>query len=110
MPNKVSVDTKFKDNTGKWLKITQEQYNQAVAKMSKSIKNLASVLAPVDSGDLRESGKISQTGSSATITFGGGSVKYARLRHYVNNKNPQTKYYLERAGDAVTKKGIQPYL
>lgn len=105
----------FKDKTGEWIRTTTEKLDVALKSMGESIKNTATMLAPVDSGDLRSTGRVEMTGENEVkITFGGTAngvnVKYARRRHYENNKNPQTKYYLQRAGNQVSKKGIKPYL
>lgn len=63
--------------------------------------------APVDKGSLKKSGRIENIKNGYSIAFGGGSVRYAKRRHYENRKNPQTLHYLERAGDNNTKNLIQ---
>ncbi len=107
----MSLSVKFIDKSSEFIKSQEKDYSSATSRMCNSIVQLARILAPVDNGDLRDSGKVvkdSNNGSSAV--FGGGKVKYARRRHYENRKNPQTLLYLERAGDAVAKKGIKNYL
>lgn len=114
----MSSEIIFKDNTGAWIKTTTEKLDDSVGFMATSIKNLATILAPIGTfpedkspGKLKASGRVNKLNEAEyEVTFGGGNVPYARLRHYVNNRNPQTKLYLERAGEQITKKGIKPYL
>ena len=55
-------------------------------------------------GALRRSGRITGSGYSWYITFGGGQVPYARRREFENNLHPETKYWLKRAGETVSAK------
>lgn len=80
--------------------------------MQKSLLELATTihrdagnLAPRDTGNLIASGRIEPVSGELgyRVTFGGGSVKYARRRHYENRKNPQTLHYLQKAGDKNSK-------
>lgn len=59
------------------------------------------ILAPRDTAALVNSGRIDPIVDGYKITFGSPRVPYARRRHFENNKNPQTKGYLAKAGDAV---------
>lgn len=74
-----------------------------LAEMATDIHRRAVILAPVETGALRNSGKVEKSGSQEyTISFGnGGRVPYARRRHFENKKNPQTLGYLSRAADSV---------
>lgn len=61
-------------------------------------------IAPVQTGNLVSSGRIEpivEIGDSlkGSVVFGSEQVPYAKKRHYENKKNPQTKGYLEKAGD-----------
>jgi hypothetical protein len=47
--------------------------------------------------------------ASYIVHYGDARVPYARRRHLENKKNPQTKYYLQNAGDRVAKQGIQRF-
>lgn len=59
------------------------------------IKNRAIILAPKDSGDLRQSARVDTKGSSAVyVSF---NTPYAKLRHYVNNLHPSTRLYLNNS-------------
>lgn len=79
----------------------------ALGIMGRRILHLAQAYAPVDTGALRADGRVvREQEGTITVAFGGLEVPYARRRHYENNKNPQTKYYLERAGDQIAKQGI----
>lgn len=110
---KPAVKVKFKDNSAQFIDDENKRLSSATEKMCQSVRQLAQILAPVDTGDLRASGRVEREGEVGhSAVFGGQSVKvpYARRRHYENYKNPQTLRYLERAGDAVVKKGIESYL
>lgn len=79
----------------------------ALGIMGRRILHLAQAYAPVDTGALRGDGRVNrEQEGTITVAFGGLDVPYARRRHYENNKNPQTKYYLERAGNQIAKQGI----
>lgn len=100
----------FKDNSAKVLQEEEQRINEALSRMGGSILNLAQMYAPVLTGALRADGRVVKEPNSVTVRFGGFSVPYARRRHYENNKHPDTKYYLERAGNQVAQKGVQFYL
>lgn len=107
----MSLSVKFIDKSSEFIKKEEKNYASATSRMCNSIVQLARLLAPVDTGDLRASGKVEKFGNNgSSAVFGGGKVKYARRRHYENRKNPQTLRYLERAGNSVSKKGIKNYL
>lgn len=101
---------KFTDNSAKVLQEENERINSALAKMGQSILNKAQLYAPVDTGALRADGRVIKEPDSVSVVFGGFSVPYARRRHYENNLHPDTKLYLERAGNQVAKQGVQSYL
>lgn len=110
---RTAVKVKFKDNSGKFIESETQKLSSATEKMCQSVRQLAQILAPVDTGDLRASGRVEREGEVGhSVVFGGQNVKvpYAKRRHYENRKNPQTLRYLERAGEAVVKKGIKSYL
>lgn len=81
-----------------------------VLDMVTDIHRVSSVLAPKDKRNLVNSARIKREGvAHYKVIFGGGSVPYARRRHFENEKNPQTLHYLERAGDS-TARNIRRYL
>lgn len=105
-----TTTVKFTDYSAKVIKEEEGNINQALAKMGNSIKNYAQLYAPVDTGALRDDARVINEPYSVTVRFGGFSVPYARRRHYENNLHPDTKRYLERAGNQVAKLGVQYYL
>lgn len=105
-----TTTVKITDRSDILLKQENERINNALLKMGASILNRAKMYAPVDTGALVADGRIVRHDGSVSVVFGGFSVPYARRRHYENNLHPNTKYYLERAGDQVAKQGVQFYL
>lgn len=107
-----TVKFKFTDNSALFIDSEKEKLNNATSKMCSDIITLAQILAPVDTGDLRASGRVEPEKNGNSAVFGGAlvDVPYARRRHYENRKNPQTLRYLERAGDSISKKGIKGYI
>ena len=91
-----------------WTPDTIRKLDVAVLSLSTRIHRDASMYAPRLTGNLIASGRIQRndTGSYSVI-FGGGSVRYARRRHYENRKHPSTLRYLERAGDENSRRFIQ---
>ena len=86
-----------------WTHEIASQLKDGLNRMGTEILNEARLNAPVRSGDLRKSGTLTIDGTTARVRFGNVDVPYARMRHYVNNLHPDTKYYLQRAGDSVTR-------
>lgn len=87
-----------------------EKINEALSKMGYSILNRAKMYAPVLTGALVRDGRVIESDGSVIVAFGGLNVPYARRRHYENNLHPDTRRYLERAGNEAVKQGIQFYL
>lgn len=84
------------------MKIAQEM-KAGLLEMATDIRTKAVILAPRETGALANSGVVEPVLEGYRIKFGSGSVPYARRRHYENNKNPQTKGYLAKAGDGVAR-------
>ena len=101
---------KFVDNSPAVLREETSKINNALAKMGDSILNRAQLYAPYDTGALHDDGRVNQSNLKVVVAFGGFAVPYARRRHYENNLHPNTKYYLERAGNETAKQGVQFYL
>ena len=61
--------------------------------LGNDVKKRAIILAPKDTGALRQSAKVhlNSTKDTVTVSF---NTEYARLRHYVNNLHPATRLYL----------------
>lgn len=106
MEHQTTTIVKFISTKDKALQVETAVLEDALSRMGHRILNLAKMYAPVDSGDLVADGRLDQDGAEVTISFGGLSVPYARRRHYENNLHPNTKFYLERAGDQITKQGL----
>ena len=60
------------------------------------VKKRSQILAPKDTGALRQSAKVhvNSTKDTVTVSF---NTEYSRLRHYQNRKHPATRYYLTNA-------------
>lgn len=101
----------FKSNSKAWLRNEEAVLKRTVRNMAGVMVNRGQMLAPVDTGALRSSGRVVGSGDKVSAVFGGADVgvPYARRRHYENNKNPQTLLYLEKAGNSVKKEGIKKY-
>ena len=97
------MPVKFTENKG-WDKQIERGMKAALLEMATDIHRRAVVLAPIETGALRNSGKVTAEGSDAyKISFGSSKVPYARRRHFENKKNPQTLGYLAKAGDSVAR-------
>lgn len=72
-------------------------------RLGNDVKKRAVILAPVDTGALRQSSKVKVKGdSSVIVSF---NTPYAKLRHYQNNLHPSTRYYLNNALKSITNLG-----
>lgn len=107
MEHQTTTIVKFISYKNKVEKSEIGRIESALGIMGRRILHLAQAYAPVDTGALRGDGRVvREQEGSITVAFGGLEIPYARRRHYENNKNPQTKYYLERAGDQIVRQGI----
>ena len=107
----MALQAKVVSHADAWKKIEKTNLDNAIRAMSDTILNDSRMRAPKLTGALRSDGTVEKVGEyTYRITYGDSRVPYARLRHYVNNKNPQTKYYLEDAGDKVAKEGLKRFL
>ena len=103
------MPVKFTENKG-WSEKQQRSMKAGLLEMATDIHRRAVILAPIETGALRNSGKITPEGSDAyKISFGSSKVPYARMRHFVNKKNPQTLGYLAKAGDSVARGAKEKY-
>lgn len=95
---------RFTSRIKEWTGSTEQKLDIAVLEMATDIHRQSGVLAPKLTRALVNSGKITKVGKGHyTVSYGGGSVPYARRRHYENKKHPSTLKYLERAGDNVSR-------
>ena len=96
MPVKVTMNKN-------WSKQIESGMQKALLEMVTDIHTKAVILAPVETGALKNSGKVEPVKDGYRVKFGSSRVPYARRRHFENNKNPQTKGYLAKAGDSVAR-------
>lgn len=83
--------------------------NDGLLELATDIHRRAVINAPIDTGALKNSGKVEKVSKGYSISFGGPRVPYAVRRHFENRKNPQTKLYLFRAADSVMRGNIVKY-
>lgn len=90
-----------------WSPKVERNLDTGLLRVALDVHRLSSQYAPVDKGNLVASGRVAKNGKNYEVIYGGNSggvsVPYALRRHFENNKNPQTKRYLSRAGDQVSK-------
>lgn len=90
-----------------WSPKVEKNLDTGLLRVALDVHRLSSQYAPVDAGNLVSSGRVAKDGKSYEVIYGGRgggvNVPYALRRHFENNKNPQTKRYLSRAGDQVSK-------
>jgi len=67
--------------------------------LGNDIEKRAVVLAPKDTGRLRNSVKVQTGKDKVTVSF---NTPYAKRRHYENNLHPSTKLYLTEAMKSIT--------
>lgn len=95
---------RFTSRIKEWTAKTELNADLSVLEMVTDIHTQSSILAPKLTRALVNSGRISRVAlAHYKVTYGGGSVPYARRRHYENKKHPGTLRYLERAGDNVSR-------
>lgn len=101
----------FKSYSDKWLARESNVLRKAERAMGEVIRNRSTIIAPVDSGALVNSGKVvDNPEGGVSVIFGDTDVPYARRRHFENKKNPQTLHYLKRGGDSVAKENPKKYV
>jgi len=92
-----------------WVKGSPSQFEHiwkvGVANMLAEIDAKAKNYAPVRTGALKNSGQI----TASSVIYGNNQVPYARLRHFVNNLHPGTRYYLSRAAEEVAKSDLRRF-
>lgn len=106
----ISIKVNVEDHTDAQMKLIRVNVRNALRAMAEATLQRAKMLAPVLTGSLRADGRIEPTEAGFDIVFGSEAVPYARRRHFENNLHPDTKYYLQNAGESVAKEGIKNYL
>lgn len=103
-------NVRFTSRIKQWTDKTEHQLDIGMLELVTDVHRAAGVLAPKASRALVNSGRIKREGQAHyKVIFGGGSVPYARRRHFENRKTPSSIHYLERAGDAAGR-NIKRYL
>lgn len=119
MPNSVTLI----DHSEAWLKQEEARLQTGLGRMAQAILGTARAKVPKKYNNLVNTGRVKGTGNERTVTFGGGSVRYAlpqergyqkrngkivQFKHYTT---PDTgAHYLEQSGDKIVKEGIKKYL
>lgn len=92
------------------------QNEVAAAMMATDIHSRSAVLAPKDTRNLVNSGKIARLGDAHyAVTYGSGKVPYARIQELGGDtgRNHAThivgQHYLEQAGDSVVRGDLSKY-
>lgn len=80
-------------------KLVDAAMRSGLTSLGSDVKKRAVILAPIDSGDLRQSGKVEVASDSVEISF---NTAYARRRHYENDLHPSTRLYLTNALKSIT--------
>ena len=80
-------------------KLVDQALKAGLASLGKDIQNRAIVLAPKDTGALRQSARTDVGNDRVTVSF---NTAYARRRHWENNLHPATKKYLTNALKSIT--------
>lgn len=101
----------FKSQSNAWLADEAKVLKRAERAMGQVILHRSTMIAPVLSGDLAESGRVENNPQGGiSVIYGNSGVPYARRRHFENKKNPQTLHYLQRGGDSVAKESPKTYV
>jgi hypothetical protein len=64
--------------------------------LGNDVRNRSRILAPKDTGALRQSAKVQLNSTKDTVTISYNTA-YARRRHWENNLHPATRRYLTNA-------------
>lgn len=102
MPVKLNVNPRWSDGIERGMKL-------GILEMATDIHRRSKALAPVLTRALVNSGVIEPITDGYRIKYGSGKVPYARRRHFENNKHPDTKGYLAKAGDSVARGDTSKY-
>ena len=95
----MSVDVKVKYDQGKVDRLVDAMMVKGMEALGKDIQRRAIVLEPVLTGRLRRNTKSFPSSKTVKVV---ANTPYAKIRHEVNNKNPQTRLYLTRALKSIT--------
>lgn len=107
----IKVGVKY-SGSEKLRKLMQINTKNALRAMAEATLQRSRMLAPEATGSLKADGRVEENDeeNAVAVVYGSPEVRYARRRHYENNLHPDTKYYLQNAGDVVAKEGIKKFL
>lgn len=104
--------SKFTWNQAK-LADVRRQMMVGLLRMGADIANRARSNAPVLTGALRNSIRVTEDNETVFVLAGGAvagkTVNYALRREFENNKHPSTTHYMGRAFDSVARGDIKHY-
>lgn len=85
-----------------WELWVPDMVEEGLNRVSERVLRQAKSNAPFLTGRLRASGQSRQVGElENAVSFGNRNVPYAVRRHFENQKNPHTRYYLANAAKQV---------
>lgn len=106
----------FKSNSKDWLNKETAVLRRAERAMAGTMVIRGILLAPRDTGDLQQSGRVEESTEGVSAVFGGNGVPYGRIHELggMTGRNYATKivakHYLNRAGDSVAKENPKKYV
>lgn len=109
----MSATANFQWNNAKIEQIKRGM-TRGLLRMGAEIASRARSNAPVLTGALRNSIRVTTDGNNTVYVLAGGnvggkSIDYAYLREFVNNKHPQTRHFMTRALDSVAQQDLRQY-
>lgn len=109
----MSSKTKFTWNQAKVADV-RRQLTVGLLRMGSDIASRARSNAPVLTGALRNSIRVTADGEDTVYVLAGGAVagkvvKYALRREFENKKHPSTTHYMGRAFESVARGDIKKY-
>ena len=107
----------FTSNSKEWLASESRILKRTERTIGQVIVNRTTMIVPVLSGDLSETGRIEDNPTGGiSVVYGGNGVAYGRIQELggVTGRNYQTKivgkHYLKRGGDSVAKEPLKKYV
>ena len=125
MPSKKSLKfVKIKSNSGAVSLMIENNVSSAIRLMADAVKTNSRMIAPKKNNHLRSSAQTFSSGKfKKVVAYGSASVPYAapQERGYITRNGKKVffhhyttpgthAHFLEQAGDAVIKQGIEHYL
>ena len=95
------MSVEITDSLSKWKDGEYRRLDGKLFGVATSIQRLSQMYAPIDSGVLKSSHRTNRISNFKYEVS--ANTPYARRRHFENKKNPGTKMYLSKAGDAIAR-------